>query len=69
MIRPDVDHALLLALFALGGTATQHTETYTLSAGAFTILDVYHASSASFLFFPFFLFALSCTGASVQLLV
>ena len=69
MIDDGVDHALLLALCAMGGPAAWHTETYTLSAGAFTILDVYHASSASFLFFPFFLFALSCTGACVQLLV
>ena len=35
----DVDHALLLALFAMGGSAAWHTEVgYTLSAWAFTTL-------------------------------
>ena len=44
---PDVDHALLHALFAMGGTAAWHTEGgCTLSEGAFTtltMLDVEHA--------------------------
>ena len=40
----DVDHALRLAFFAMGGTATWHTEAgSTLSALAFTPLDVDHA--------------------------
>ena len=40
----DVDHALLLAFFAMGGPVAWHTAGgYTLSACAFTIPDVDHA--------------------------
>ena len=39
----DVDHALLLALFAMGGSAAWHTEGGRLSAQASATDDVDHA--------------------------